>query len=94
LAIFGPRGGLITQSEQNAVAQPDRIAGAALGELDHLLGDGIRPRMVIIAQTEGSADVGVSAHHRRNRFRLESLILEQMMDSHRSRLARVLTKSN
>ncbi|HEY1981836.1 MAG TPA: hypothetical protein VGH13_17305 [Xanthobacteraceae bacterium] len=93
LAIFGTRRGLIPQSQQDAITQFDRIAGAALSEFDHLLGHGVCARKVIIAETEGSANVRVSTHHRRNRFRLERLVFEQVIDGHGSDLT-VLTYSN
>src|SRR5580692_7686086 len=65
------------------------IADAALGEFDHLFGNGIGLAAIAVAQAERAADVGISAGHDADRFRLERLVAEQAVDGHRSALITV-----
>src|SRR5262245_30478700 len=67
---------------QNVVAQPHRIALAALRKLDDLFGDCVSFWLIAIVEPKCAAHVRIGTCHRSNRFRLESLILEQAVDGH------------
>src|SRR5580700_4827072 len=74
---------------QHPLAQIHAVADAALGELDHLPGDGVGFGAVAVVQAERAADVGVGAGQHGERFRLKRLVAKQAVDGHRSALITV-----
>src|SRR5580658_5628718 len=79
----------LAQLLQHLLTQIDAVADAALGELDHFLGDHIGLAAIAVGQAERAADVGISAGHDAERFRLERLVAKQAVDGHRSALITV-----
>src|SRR5580704_11646177 len=65
------------------------VADAALGEFDHLFGNDIGLAAIAVAHAQRAADVGISAGHDADRFRLERLVAKQAVDGHRSALITV-----
>ena len=78
-----PDHALAAQRLQDAIAQKDRIARAALGEFDDFLGDDRGLWKIGVIETEPAAHIGERTRHGGDRFGLEGFVLIERVNGHR-----------